>query len=60
MILNITDRGFRMDNTDGYSQSELDRLNQELETRLQDVDIDTNDAEYYDIIHAFEDEVGKI
>ena len=59
MILNISDRGFRTDNTTGYNQEQLDAFNHELEERLQVAGVATGDPEYYDIIHAFEDEVAR-
>ena len=34
---------FTMDNTDGFSQADLDELNEALETLLADVDEDTRD-----------------
>lgn len=58
-ILNINDGGLRMDNTNGYSQSELDTLNKELEERLQKRNIEHGSTEYWDTIGEFDDEVAK-
>lgn len=58
-ILNIIDGGLDMDNTNGYSQSELDALNEELEERLQKRNIEHGSAEYWDTIGDFEDEIAR-
>ena len=48
MILNIEKDGFRMDSTEGFTQKELNKMNAELEQRLQDQGVDPdNPDEYY-------------
>lgn len=58
MKLNIERDGFRLDNTDGYSRYELDRLNAELETRLENVKEDDMDT-YYAVVKGFSDELDS-
>jgi len=48
---------FRQDNTDGYSDQELDALNAEWETRS--TGLDPNSDEYQQTAKAFADEVGR-
>ena len=54
--LNINDGGFRYDNTDGYSQEQLDQFNIELDRRLQGVE---SLDEYQFICKSFADEVAR-
>lgn len=58
-ILNVEKDGYRKGNTAGFTQSQLDALNNELENRLSVADVNTGDPEYFDIIHTFEDEVAR-
>lgn len=58
MKLNIRNDGFRQDNTDGYSQDELDRLNIELQGRLKHV-ADGDTYAYYAVVKSFSDEVAR-
>lgn len=54
---------FTMDNTQGYTQNELDALNQELETRLVMAAMDKGDEltpdERHEIITHHEHEVAQ-
>ena len=59
MILNIERRGLRQDNTTGYTQQQLDDLNQELEKRLQKAGVETASEQYYDTIKQFQTEVAR-
>lgn len=49
--------GFTDENTEGYTQVELDVLNDELAARL--VGIDENSPEYIEKVKAFKDEVSR-
>lgn len=48
---------YRDDNTEGYTQSELDALNAELEQRLTDIEPDSD--EYHETIKRHADEVSR-
>lgn len=47
---------FTLDNTEGYTQLELDELNKELAEQLNGVEYGTD--EYYAIEKAFSDEIA--
>ena len=49
---------FTMQNTEGYSQAQLDFLNAELAARLAEIDPDDIDARIQ-AEKAFDDEVGR-
>lgn len=49
---------FTQENTEGYNDTDLDKLNAELSERLQDVDVD--DLDQVDFIEkSFSDEVAR-
>ena len=46
-ILNIKRDGFRLDNTEGFTQDQLDEMNDQLEEKLQAQEIDPEDTDLY-------------
>lgn len=48
---------FTQENTDGYTDSELDALNEELSERL--ADLEPGSDEYQQVEKAFHDEVSR-
>ena len=60
MILNIEKDGFREDNTEGYSQEEIDKMNDELENMLQVQNVSPDDLdEYYQFVKCFSNLITK-
>jgi len=52
-------KSFRHDNTDGYTEEELDALNLEWEQIVDDSDLEGFTDEYYEREKAFTDEVSR-
>jgi len=50
---------FRMDNTGGYTQQQLDELNKELQERIESSGVVLGSSEYEELIKNFNDEVAR-
>jgi len=50
---------FRNDNTDGYTQAQLDSLNSEWEALATELGLDPDDDEYKQAASNFGDEVSR-
>ncbi len=50
---------FRQDNTEGYTDDQLEALNCELEGRIDDADVQPDSEELEFLIKNFDDEVSK-
>jgi len=50
---------FRFDNTDGYTQSQLDSLNSEWAALAMELGLDPEDDEYKQAASNFGDEVSR-
>jgi hypothetical protein len=48
---------FRADNTEGYTQDQIDAFNAELDARLEGIEAGTD--EYYRVVKAFDDEIAS-
>ena len=59
-ILNIERDGFRLDNTEGFTQDQLDEMNDRLEERLQAQEIDPEDTDLYNhYVKGFSEDILK-
>ena len=60
IILNIERDGFRLDNTEGFTQIQLDEMNEQLEEKLQALEIDPEDTDLYNhYIKGFLEDILK-
>lgn len=50
---------FRMDNTEGYTQEQLDAFNREWRERAEAEDLEPGTDEYKEMEKAFADEVAR-
>ncbi len=53
----LNEIGFRVDNTEGYSSSQLDDLNRELSERVNEIESFTD--EWYLVAAWFADEIAR-
>ena len=54
----MTEQHYRMENTQGYTQQQLDELNEELEMRLESCGHEPGSWMYDEEIKCFDDEVA--
>lgn len=65
MLINVSNRSatpqpeFRIDNTDGYSNQELEALNREWEARALDQELAPGTDEYEQAAKTFANEVAR-
>ncbi len=59
-ILNVEKDGFRLDNTEGFTQTQLDEMNDRLEERLQAQEINPEDTDlYFHYVKGFLEDILK-
>ena len=50
---------FRQDNTEGYTESQLEKLNDEWKNRVKKLHLEPGTDEYYQQEKAFSDDVAR-
>jgi hypothetical protein len=54
-----TMREFREDNTEGYTEAELDILNGQWEGKVRELELELESYEYYNYLRVFADRVAR-